>query len=88
MKYEFTSMKIENLNIGEIVDIPDNSLILNCITSISNTLQAMANSNAGMHTDPKFVTYINILVPLKKEQFVDGFKYDNEGNLVKITKDK
>lgn len=58
MKYEYKVIEIEDLKEGNIVEIPDGSLILSKNTT----------SEQGYIYDPDkpdFITYIDMLVPIK-----------------------
>lgn len=58
MKYEYKVIEINDLEEGDIVEIPDGSLILG----------SDVTSEQGYIHDPDkpdFITYINILVPMK-----------------------
>ncbi len=60
MKYEYKVIDIEYLKDGDIIEIPEGSLILSKHT----------RSEQGYiydHTKPDFITTITMLVPIKEE---------------------
>lgn len=60
MKYEYRIIDIEDLEEGDIVDIPEGSLILGKHTSSEQGYIYDSNK-------PYFITRISILVPVKEE---------------------
>ncbi len=63
MEYIYKIIEIDELKEGDIVDIPDGSLILSAKRFISNTTQCVEQVHSGRVPDkPKWRTSIDILI--------------------------